>query len=99
MEERLQNVECQLSLTTPVPKNIYSRLAAIEDKLLYLESVSPEYVQFWVRNCIEPFVLYYLYYNFTVSFRTKHYYRRSQLRKKCFLLKKLMNLLMKPKKG
>ncbi|XP_018576787.1 molybdopterin synthase catalytic subunit [Anoplophora glabripennis] len=50
IEERLQNLECQLSLTTVVPKNIYNRLKSLEDRLLYLESVSPEYLQFWDKT-------------------------------------------------
>ncbi|KAJ8979743.1 hypothetical protein NQ317_004730 [Molorchus minor] len=47
IEERLQNIECQLSLTKPAPENIYKRLKNLEDRLLYLESISPEYIQFW----------------------------------------------------
>ncbi|KAJ8928221.1 hypothetical protein NQ314_019285 [Rhamnusium bicolor] len=50
IEERLQNLECQLSLTTAVPKNIYKRLKSLEDRLLYLESVSPEYIQCWDKT-------------------------------------------------
>ncbi|KAJ8924411.1 hypothetical protein NQ315_007207 [Exocentrus adspersus] len=50
IEERIQNLECQLSLTTAVPKNIYRRLKSLEDRLLYLESVSPEYIQFWDKT-------------------------------------------------
>lgn len=57
IEERLQNLECQLSLTTAVPKNIYNRLKSLEDRLLYLESVSPEYMQFWVSIEISQFLL------------------------------------------
>lgn len=49
VEERLQNLEHQLSLHSPVPKTVYQRLKKIEDRFLYLESISPEYVQFWVR--------------------------------------------------
>lgn len=53
IEERLQNLEIQLSLTTAVPKNIYVRLKKLEDRMLFLESLSPEYINFWVS-------LYYL---------------------------------------
>ncbi|CAH1118910.1 unnamed protein product [Phaedon cochleariae] len=49
VEERLGNVESQLSLTVPVPKDIFQRLKLIEDRLLQLESISPEYIQFWDR--------------------------------------------------
>lgn len=48
IEERVRNLESQLSLSTPVPRSVYERLKEIENRLLYLESVSPEYLQFWV---------------------------------------------------
>lgn len=50
IEERIENLEVQLSLYTPVPQNIYKRLKSLEERLLYLESTSPEYIQFWVPN-------------------------------------------------
>ncbi|XP_057655828.1 molybdopterin synthase catalytic subunit [Diorhabda carinulata] len=53
IEERLVNVEKQLSLTTPVPKNIYDRLKNIENRLLQMESVSPEYIQFWDKGILQ----------------------------------------------
>lgn len=49
IEERLKNAECHLKLHGPVPKDIYSRLKQIEDRILYLEGLSPEYFQFWVN--------------------------------------------------
>ncbi|KAG5890833.1 hypothetical protein JTB14_016211 [Gonioctena quinquepunctata] len=52
IEERLQNAESQLSLTTPVPKSIYQRIKIIEDRLIHLESISPEYIQFWDRTIL-----------------------------------------------
>lgn len=48
IEERLQNLEVQLCLEKPIPINIYKRLKLLEDRLLYLESISPEYINFWV---------------------------------------------------
>lgn len=48
IEERLQGLETQLSLDKAVPKNVYQRLKHLEDRLILLESISPEYVQFWV---------------------------------------------------
>jgi hypothetical protein len=45
-EERLKNAECYLKLHGPVPKDIYSRLKQIEDCILYLERISPEYFHF-----------------------------------------------------
>lgn len=55
IEERLQNAECHLKLHGPVPKDIYSRLKQIEDRILYLEGLSPEYFQFWVNiNIVVP---------------------------------------------
>ncbi|CAH1107639.1 unnamed protein product [Psylliodes chrysocephalus] len=47
VEERLQNIEEQLSLSTPTSAIIYERLKCLEDRLLRLESMSPEYIQFW----------------------------------------------------
>ncbi|CAH1185259.1 unnamed protein product [Phyllotreta striolata] len=49
VEERLRNIEEQLSLTTPVSRNVYERLKHLEDRLLCLESISPEYIQFWSK--------------------------------------------------
>ncbi|KAF5305731.1 hypothetical protein FQR65_LT07627 [Abscondita terminalis] len=50
IEERVVSVETQLSMDRPVNKNIYSRLREIEERLLHLESISPEYVQFWDKT-------------------------------------------------
>ncbi|XP_072379843.1 molybdopterin synthase catalytic subunit [Diabrotica undecimpunctata] len=52
VEERLQNLEEQLTLSTPISKNVYQRLQNLEDRLLYLESISPEYVQFWNKVAV-----------------------------------------------
>uniref|UniRef100_F6UYL8 MAP3K12 binding inhibitory protein 1 n=1 Tax=Monodelphis domestica TaxID=13616 RepID=F6UYL8_MONDO len=47
VEERLQNIEAHLRLHTggPVPKDIYQRIKKLEDKILELEGISPEYFQ------------------------------------------------------
>lgn len=47
VEERLQNIECHLRLKTggPVPIDIYQRIKKLEDKILELEGISPEYFQ------------------------------------------------------
>ncbi|XP_069806041.1 MAP3K12-binding inhibitory protein 1 [Dendropsophus ebraccatus] len=47
VEERLQNIECHLQLNTggPVPKDIYQRIKKLEDRILELEGISPEYFQ------------------------------------------------------
>nr|XP_060615057.1 MAP3K12-binding inhibitory protein 1 isoform X1 [Anolis sagrei ordinatus] len=47
VEERLQNIEAHLRLQTgrPVPKDIYQRIKKLEDKILELEGMSPEYFQ------------------------------------------------------
>ncbi|CAK1547463.1 unnamed protein product [Leptosia nina] len=47
--ERVNVIESYLS-TTPVSSDIYKRLKEMEDKIAFLESVSPEYSQFWKRN-------------------------------------------------
>lgn len=43
--ERLQNMEKHLGFSDnqPIPKDVYTRLKALEDRILYLESTSPEY--------------------------------------------------------
>ncbi|XP_072485842.1 MAP3K12-binding inhibitory protein 1 isoform X2 [Notamacropus eugenii] len=47
VEERLQNIEAHLRLHTggPVPRDIYQRIKKLEDKILELEGISPEYFQ------------------------------------------------------
>ncbi|XP_063649391.1 MAP3K12-binding inhibitory protein 1 isoform X4 [Pan troglodytes] len=47
VEERLQNIEAHLRLQTggPVPRDIYQRIKKLEDKILELEGISPEYFQ------------------------------------------------------
>ncbi|CAG5866695.1 unnamed protein product [Menidia menidia] len=47
IEERLQNIETHLKLPSvgPVPLSIYQRLKKLEDRILELEGLSPEYFQ------------------------------------------------------
>lgn len=47
VEERLRNIECHLQLKPggPVPKDIYQRIKKLEDRILELEGISPEYFQ------------------------------------------------------
>ncbi|XP_062379588.1 MAP3K12-binding inhibitory protein 1 [Sardina pilchardus] len=47
IEERLQNMEGHLKLPTagPVPLSVYQRLKKLEDRILELEGLSPEYFQ------------------------------------------------------
>nr|XP_023683189.1 MAP3K12-binding inhibitory protein 1 [Paramormyrops kingsleyae] len=47
IEERLHNIEAHLKLSAegPVPLNIYQRLKMLEDRILELEGLSPEYFQ------------------------------------------------------
>ncbi|XP_012272327.1 molybdopterin synthase catalytic subunit [Orussus abietinus] len=47
LDERLSHAEKNLGLNRPVPRSVYERLKQIEDRLLYLESISPEYSDFW----------------------------------------------------
>ncbi|XP_021926052.1 molybdopterin synthase catalytic subunit isoform X2 [Zootermopsis nevadensis] len=49
LEERLNNAECHLKMHGPMPRDIYSRLKQIENRILHLEGLSPEYFQFWVN--------------------------------------------------
>lgn len=43
INERLENAEQLLKISSSIPPPIFERLKAIEDKILYLETVSPEY--------------------------------------------------------
>ncbi|KAF1374604.1 hypothetical protein PFLUV_G00230830 [Perca fluviatilis] len=47
IEERLHNIETHLKLPTagPVPLSVYQRLKKLEDRILELEGLSPEYFQ------------------------------------------------------
>lgn len=47
IEERLHNIETHLKLPTegPVPLSVYKRLKKLEDRILELEGLSPEYFQ------------------------------------------------------
>lgn len=47
--ERVVAIEKYLNIG-PVSKDIYKRLKDMEDKIAYLQAVSPEYAQFWVSN-------------------------------------------------
>lgn len=48
LDDRISATECTIGINKPVPKDIYERLKNIEDRILYLESISPEYKKFWV---------------------------------------------------
>jgi hypothetical protein len=48
LDDRISATEHTIGINKPVPKDIYKRLKNIEDRILYLESVSPEYKEFWV---------------------------------------------------
>ncbi|XP_046458269.1 molybdopterin synthase catalytic subunit-like [Daphnia pulex] len=46
IQERLQNMEKHLGFNSreqPIPLDVYGRLKALEDRILHLESISPEY--------------------------------------------------------
>lgn len=46
INERLENAEQLLEITSSIPPPIFERLKSIENKILYLETVSPEYFHF-----------------------------------------------------
>ncbi|XP_026824734.1 MAP3K12-binding inhibitory protein 1-like [Ooceraea biroi] len=52
LDNRISEAECIVGINKPVPKDIYKRLKNIEDRILYLESISPEYKEFWVADDI-----------------------------------------------
>lgn len=48
IQERLQNAEVHLNVASGLDKSIFERLKAIENRIMYLETVSPEYNHFMV---------------------------------------------------
>lgn len=49
LDDRISTTEKILGVNRPVPKDVYARLKKIEDRILYLEGISPEYKDFWVK--------------------------------------------------
>ncbi|XP_015439669.1 PREDICTED: molybdopterin synthase catalytic subunit [Dufourea novaeangliae] len=47
LDDRISTTERILGINRPVPKDVYERLKTIEDRILYLEGISPEYKDFW----------------------------------------------------
>ena len=47
LDDRISTTEKILGVNRPVPKDVYARLKKIEDRILYLEGISPEYKDFW----------------------------------------------------
>ncbi|XP_076283417.1 molybdenum cofactor synthesis 2B isoform X2 [Lasioglossum baleicum] len=52
LNDRISTTERILGINRPVPKDVYERLKNIEDRILYLESTSPEYKDFWKADDI-----------------------------------------------
>lgn len=48
LDERISVAERTVGINRPVPKDVYERLKNLEDRILHLESISPEYKDFWV---------------------------------------------------
>lgn len=93
VHERIANLETQLSLDTAVPKNIYKRLKLLEDRLLHLESISPEYIQFWVLFLF----IYYVYKCVSLFFMLQDkttLVTNGQKRKKIYTIEEIDNLLV-----
>lgn len=66
LDDRISVTERILGINKPVPKDIYERLKIIEDKILYLEGISPEYKELWVYHI--SFAISICYYNREVTF-------------------------------
>ncbi|KAJ8673193.1 hypothetical protein QAD02_004455 [Eretmocerus hayati] len=47
LDERLSVTERILGVNKPVPRDVYERMKKIEDRLSFLESISPEYKDLW----------------------------------------------------
>jgi len=55
LDNRISATENMIGINKPVPKDIYERLKNIEDRILCLESISPEYKEFWITENINNF--------------------------------------------
>lgn len=53
LEDRISTTEHAIGINKPVPKDIYERLKNIEDRVLYLEGISPEYKEFLATENID----------------------------------------------
>lgn len=96
IDERLRHLENHLSVPKPVPKDIYLRLKQIEDRLLQLESVSPEYAQFWVNFLIFYFrnkLIYFIFQSKTSVFEPYHH-RPNKVEKRKYSIDDIDNLLL-----
>jgi hypothetical protein len=62
LEERFSAAEKLLGINKPVPRNVYERIKHIEDRLLFLESISPEYKDLWVSFCYLTELIYLSYF-------------------------------------
>lgn len=63
IEERISNVEGHLNIATGSlsTKTVFERLKAIEDRILYLETLSPEYSHFLVRIFLWNFLTFFFF--------------------------------------
>lgn len=74
IEERLVNAEAHLNIndSNKATKSIFERLKAVEDRILYLETLSPEYshflVSFFVPLLFHSTSNFLLYWNFMTIF-------------------------------
>ncbi|XP_043495730.1 molybdopterin synthase catalytic subunit [Polistes fuscatus] len=53
LNDRITTAEKMLGIIKPVPRDVYERLKNIEDRILFLEGVSPEYKDFWIGENTE----------------------------------------------
>ncbi|XP_046819375.1 molybdopterin synthase catalytic subunit isoform X1 [Vespa crabro] len=53
LDDRISTAEKMLGIIKPVSRDIYERLKNIENRILFLEGVSPEYKDFWVTEDID----------------------------------------------
>lgn len=53
IDERVTNCERHIGIERPISTDIYNRLKHIENRILELDSLSPEYASFWTNNCHE----------------------------------------------
>lgn len=72
LDDRISVVERILGINKPVPKDIYKRLKNVEDRILYLEGISPEYKELWVHTVCLFFLFTILICNCNKSYALLH---------------------------
>lgn len=90
VNERITNCEKHVGVDRPLSSDIYARLKHIEDRILELDSISPEYSNFWKNDSakLPQQIDKYTNFNKNIKFHTKTKYSMEDLHNKISEIKK-----------